>query len=70
MSKLFHDIIKETPENGQYYYLFNKYGTLVGEGEWEEDNQSFYDNENDETYNIDYCDYFMETPSENQMKAL
>ena len=70
MSKLFHDIINEVPEDGQYYYLFTKYGALIGEGEWEEDNQCFYDNENDIQFNPENLDYFMETPTIEQMKTL
>ncbi len=70
MSKLFHDIVKEIPEDNEFYYLFNTHGTLIGEGEWEEENQCFYDNENDITYNVEDLDYFMEIPTLEQMKLL
>ena len=70
MSKLFHDIITEEPVDGEYYYLFTKFGALIGEGEWEADNQDFYNNQDDITFLPENIDYFMSAPSKEQLKSL
>jgi hypothetical protein len=72
MSKLFHKKT-ETPVNGNYYYLIRKYGTtgnIIGEGEWEDENECFYDNNEDKTYHLSEIDYYMEMPKEEQLDNL
>ena len=72
MEKLFHKA-EETPINGSYYYLLKKYGRyarIIGEGEWEEDNECFYDNNDDRTYYLNDIDYYMETPDQDQLDNL
>ena len=72
MDKLFYKKT-ERPVNGNYYYLFNKRGNigiLCGEGEWEEENQCFYDNNEDRTYYLEDIDYYMNIPTEEQLDNL
>jgi len=72
MDKIFHNS-SETPIAGSYYYLirkFGRYGRIIGEGEWEEDNECFYDNDNDRTYHLSEIDYYMELPEQDQLDNL